>query len=197
MALDGRQGAKPQPAVETHWSLTMLQRLVHKADFERLLASRSRLRSAHFALHHVAEGPALPKKPARLQEKGDLSTGVVNNCLKPVDNSVTAHWLGCVVPKRHAKRSVTRSLFKRQMRSVFEKHAASLPTGLWLLRLSQGFMVTEFVSARSEALAQAVRLELDALLTSHQKRQGQKQGPQAAPLPQAPGNTRAAGPTVC
>jgi ribonuclease P protein component len=132
-----------------------------------------------------------------LQEKLSLSTGAVNNCPEPVENFVAGHWLGCVVPKRHAKRSVTRSLFKRQMRSVFEKHAASLPTGLWLLRLSQGFLVTDFVSARSPALAQAVRLELDALLISHQKRDRKTPGQQTGTLPQAPSSQPAGGPAVC
>jgi ribonuclease P protein component len=175
----------------------MLQRLVHKADFERLLASRSRLRSAHFALHHVAGSPAVPEKPARLLKKLNLSTGQVNNSLEPVENLAADHWLGCVVPKRYAKRSVTRSLFKRQMRSVFEKHAASLPTGLWLLRLSQGFLVTDFVSARSQALAQAVRMELDVLLANQQKRDRKTPGQQTGTLPQAPTQQPAGGPTVC
>ena len=148
----------------------MLERLDHKVDFERLLASRSRLRSAHFALHHVAGRPAAPKKPARLPLTTELSTAPVGNRDEPVDNLVSAHWLGCVVPKRQARRAVTRSLIKRQMRSVFEKHAATLPSGLWLLRLSQGFPVAEFVSARSEALTRAVRTELDQLLLNMQQR---------------------------
>ena len=142
----------------------MLERLVHKADFERLLATRSRLRSAHFALHHVVGGPAPPKRPPTRRSGGQLSTAPVGNPVQPVENSVVGHWLGCVVPKRHARRAVTRSLIKRQMRSVFEKHAQALPAGLWLLRLSQGFPVSAFVSARSVALTAAVRAELEGLL---------------------------------
>ena len=146
----------------------MLERLVHKADFERLLATRSRLRSAHFALHHVAGGPAAPKKPPLRRLGTELSTGPVGKLVQPVENSVTepelGHWLGCVVPKRHARRAVTRSLIKRQMRSVFEKHVQALPAGLWLLRLSQGFPVSAFVSARSAVLRAALRAELDGLM---------------------------------
>jgi ribonuclease P protein component len=81
-----------------------------------------------------------------------------------VDNSPGAHWFGCVVPKRHARRAVTRSLLKRQLRSAFERHAAGLPAGLWLVRLRQPFAVAEFPSAASPALASAVRSELDTLL---------------------------------
>ncbi len=159
---------------------SMLERLVHKADFERLLASRSRLRSAHFALHHVAGRPAAPKKPAPKLRSDKLYTAPVGNPTEVVDNLVGGQWLGCVVPKRQARRAVTRSLIKRQMRSVFENHSAALPSGLWLLRLSQGFPVAEFVSARSAALTLAVRTELDLLLV-HALQRGLRAVPPAAP----------------
>ena len=74
-------------------------------------------------------------------------------------------WIGCVVPKRHAKRAVTRSLLKRQIRASFGRHQQQLPSGLWLVRLRAGFPVAEFTSARSEALARAARAELDGLLS--------------------------------
>jgi len=172
----------------------MLERLVHKADFERLLASRSRLRSAHFALHHVAGCPAAPKKPARLLLSAKLSTAPVGNPHESVDNSSDTQWLGCVVPKRHARRAVTRSLIKRQMRSVFESHAAALPSGLWLLRLSQGFAVAEFVSAQSDALTRAVRSELQHLLLSVPQRGLRAQRP-APPVSSAA--TEPAGGAAC
>jgi len=70
-----------------------------------------------------------------------------------------------VVPKRHARRAVTRSLLKRQVRGAFERHEAALPQGLWLVRLRQGFAVAEFPSARSAALQLAARTELDQLFT--------------------------------
>jgi len=82
-----------------------------------------------------------------------------------VDDLGGGLWIGCVVPKRHARRAVTRSLLKRQIRATFDRHAASLPGGLWLVRLRAGFPVSEFPSARSLALAQAARAELDGLLS--------------------------------
>ncbi len=87
----------------------------------------------------------------------------------PVDDSpvpvmTSAFWLGCVVPKRHARRAVTRTLLKRQIRVAFERHAAALPGGLWLVRLRAPFAPTEFVSAQSALLAAAARTELDRLL---------------------------------
>jgi ribonuclease P protein component len=68
------------------------------------------------------------------------------------------------VPKRHARRAVTRNLLKRQARSAFQRHGSRLPAGLWLLRLHAPFSKTEFVSAGSPLLARAARSELDALL---------------------------------
>jgi ribonuclease P protein component len=71
-----------------------------------------------------------------------------------------------MVPKRQARRAVTRNLVRRQMRESFRRHAAALPMGLWLLRLHAGFPKADFPSARSPALAEAVRCELERLLTN-------------------------------
>lgn len=71
--------------------------------------------------------------------------------------------LGCVVPKRHARRAVTRTLMKRQIRASYLRHLPGLPAGWWLVRLTQGFAVAEFPSAASQALSSAARAELDAL----------------------------------
>jgi ribonuclease P protein component len=92
----------------------------------------------------------------------ELSTGGAPISPKVVDDvvgidagrgvQVANHWLGTVVPKRHARRAVTRSLLKRQIRSVFRRHRASQ------------FGRDEFPSAASEALRQAAAEELAALL---------------------------------
>jgi ribonuclease P protein component len=73
-------------------------------------------------------------------------------------------WLGSVVPKRHAKRSVTRNLLKRQIRAAVDRHAAALPQGLWVVRLRAPFDKQRFRSAASDALRLAAREELDAVL---------------------------------
>ena len=142
----------------------MFGRLVHKADFERLLATRSRARSAHFALHHVSSKPTGPAVWVPGAKASQLSTVAAPTHPQPVDDLPTGHWIGYVVPKRHARRSVTRSLLKRQIRACFDRHGATLPCGLWLVRLRAGFSATEFVSARSVTLAQVARTELDGLL---------------------------------
>ena len=143
----------------------MLERLVHKADFERLLSTRSLMRSTHFVLHHVSGGPSPTPPRKKSTATGDLSTTPARLVQPTVDNLPAGLWIGCVVPKRHARRAVTRSLLKRQIRASFVRHADKLPGGMWLLRLRAGFATTEFVSARSAALAEAARLELDGLLS--------------------------------
>ena len=73
-------------------------------------------------------------------------------------------WFGFVVPKRHARRAVTRTLLKRQVRSAFQRLGPDLPAGLWLVRLRAPFAKQDFISARSERLACAARTEIEALL---------------------------------
>ncbi len=80
------------------------------------------------------------------------------------DSAAAGWWLGAVVPKRHARRAVTRSLLKRQMRAAVERHAPRLPAGLWVVRLRAPFDRTAFPSAASTALRAAARDELDVVL---------------------------------
>jgi ribonuclease P protein component len=72
-------------------------------------------------------------------------------------------WLGAVVPKRHARRAVTRTLLKRSIRQAVAARADALPAGLWVVRLRAGFDRTLYPSAASEALREAARTELRAL----------------------------------
>jgi ribonuclease P protein component len=81
-----------------------------------------------------------------------------------VDDCRGEHWLGCVIPKRHARRSVTRNLLRRQVRAAMQRHQASLQPGLWLVRLRQPFVPSSFPSAASNALRTAAATELDGLL---------------------------------
>lgn len=73
-------------------------------------------------------------------------------------------WLGAVIPKRHAKRAVTRNLMKRQIRAMVADRATTLPSGLWVVRLRATFDRVDFRSAASAPLRHAVRAELGALL---------------------------------
>jgi ribonuclease P protein component len=141
----------------------MIGRLVHSADFQRLLATPLRSRSAHFAVHHVASGPSVPRRAAVHPSSTEMSTDGAPPVPLPVDNFTGGHWLGSVIPKRHAKRSVTRNLLRRQIRAVMGSQLTSLPPGLWLVRLRTPFAKEQFVSAASDALRDAARTELQQL----------------------------------
>ena len=83
---------------------------------------------------------------------------------KLVDESPHAIWLGAVVPKRHARRSVTRSLLKRQIRNALQRQAPALAHGVWVVRLRAPFAAAQFISAASDSLRRAARAELDTML---------------------------------
>lgn len=74
--------------------------------------------------------------------------------------------LGVVVPKRFARRSVTRSLLKRQIRCGVERHVENLPHGLWVVRLRATFDNANHASAASSSLRSIVRLEVEQLLAA-------------------------------
>lgn len=153
----------------------MTGRIVRSADFERVLAATAKLRSEHFAAHHIPGCPSQTAMPARLRSKLELSTEHAPATLTPVDDSASPQageslWLGLVVPKRHARRSVTRSLFKRQIRAAVGRHAGSLAAGLWVVRLRAPFEKAKYPSAASTALQRAARAELDGLFASVARR---------------------------
>ena len=129
--------------------------IVSAVDFERVLKTHSAARTPHFAIHHVSARPA--------RRKPQLSTALGTSCDLPVDDlPPDAVWLGLVVPKRHARRSVTRSLLKRQIRAAAGRWP-NLGHGLWVVRLRNGFDRKLFPSAASPALAALARVELDGL----------------------------------
>ena len=147
----------------------MIGRIQRPVDFERVLARPGRTRSVHFALHHLSANLA-PSAWVAAQlrtAEAELSTGDAQSVHKPVEplqpEAPQGCWLGMVVPKRHAKRSVTRTLLKRQIRAAFAERPG-MPPGLWVVRLRSPFDRQKFPSAASDALRQAARVELAQLL---------------------------------
>lgn len=108
--------------------------------------------------------PTAPVWRGRPAAAEKLSTGDAPKVTAPVDDLPRGHWLGSVVPKRFAKRSVTRSLLKRQIRAALARHADRLPPGLWVVRVRAPFAPKQFPSAASPALREAARHELEQLL---------------------------------
>jgi ribonuclease P protein component len=113
-----------------------VQRLKTRAQFQAVMAAGIVARTAHFALH-------------RMPVPGDPPPG-------PQESLI-----GAVIPKRWAKRAVTRNTIKRQIYSLSE--AAKLPPAAYVVRLRVAFERAQFRSATSDALKLAVRAELTQL----------------------------------
>ena len=107
-------------------------------------------RTTHFALHRCSLQPpvvAADAQPAASSPAGlQLTFGV---------------WMGALIPKRWAKRAVTRNTIRRQIYAVSED--CCLPAAAHVVRLRAGFDRKLFISATSEVLKAAVRVELRQL----------------------------------
>lgn len=123
-----------------------MQRLKTRDQFQAVMAAGQTVsRTAHFALHRLALGePAVP------------SPG-------PALFSVAQPWIGAVVPKRWARRAVTRNTLKRQIYTVAQDFADQLTVAAHIVRLRAGFDRQQFPSATSAPLKRAVRAELQQL----------------------------------
>jgi ribonuclease P protein component len=148
-----------------------LSALTASARFEAAMGQRPCARSAHFSVHYLPSS--------------QLSTATAQPGPAPVDDAIRVTpdggilRLGLVVPKRHARRSVTRSLIKRQLRERLRERLPELPAGEWVLRLRAPIDRKAYPSARSEALAQSLREELGTLL--HDAARRLTRSPGAAP----------------
>lgn len=101
-------------------------------------------RTPHFALHRCAI-----EVPSRAGDKPAAALFVP-----------AATWLGAMVPKRWARRAVTRNAIKRQIYNVSAGFDTALPRAAYVVRLRSGFDRKAFPSATSDALKAAVRAEL-------------------------------------
>lgn len=125
-----------------------MQRLKTRAQFQAVLAGSTVSRTPHFALHRTAF------------ETVSSSTGPESERFEALF-AVREPWLGALIPKRWAKRAVTRNAIKRQIYAVSRDY--NFPIAAHLVRLRSGFDRKKFVSAESDALKRAVRAELQNL----------------------------------
>jgi len=108
-------------------------------------------RTAHFALHRTGPEPEGAK------------------ALFVVQGAVPQPWIGALIPKRWAKRAVTRNAIKRQIYTVSQDFEDQLPAAAHVVRLRSGFDKAQFPSATSDALKRAVRAELQQLFAGARK----------------------------
>ena len=122
------------------------------------LAAPPRARTAHFVLHCIAPAALVP----------ELYTDGAPEPAQSVNNSTAtgSTGLGFVVPKRWARRAVTRNLIRRQMREAARRHQDRLAHGTTVLvRQRAPLDRARFPSAASDAMRSAVRAELDQLFS--------------------------------
>jgi ribonuclease P protein component len=139
----------------------ILQRIVTKAQFAAVMSGQTVSRTPHFALHRVALQPNSAPK-AVVETASAVSAEPSQAFSKPLF-AVQDTWLGVVVPKRWAKRAVTRNTIKRQIYAVSTDASCHLPPAAHVVRLRAGFDRAEFISATSDKLKTAVRAELQHL----------------------------------
>lgn len=130
-----------------------MQRLKTRAQFQAALAGGTIARTPHFALHCLA----LPANAEPAVPHASLGPVIPAQALFPVAD----FWLGAMVPKRWARRAVTRNAIKRQIYNLAPTwEAGGIAPAAYVLRLRATFDRKQFISAQSELLKQAVRAEL-------------------------------------
>ena len=134
---ESRSGAR-SPVCDRAPVYAAVQRLTTRAQFQAVMAGSTVSRTTHFALHRADPQP-------------------------PVFAADGA-WIGVLLPKRWARRAVTRNAIRRQIYEVARHRADSLPQAALVVRLRSTFNREQFVSATSVVLKRAVRAELEQLL---------------------------------
>ena len=134
-----------------------MHRLKTRPQFQAVLAGNTLARTAHFALHSCV----LEQAPLVLTN--DASVALFS------EHGV---WLGAMVPKRWAKRAVTRNAIKRQIYNVNAEFESVLNERAHVVRLRAAFDRKQFLSASSDALKSAVRDELRQLFGRSQSAPG-------------------------
>ena len=124
-----------------------VQRLKTRPQFQAVLSGQTLARTAHFALHRA---DLVLQAPAGAGPQAPLFS---HACV----------WLGAMVPKRWAKRAVTRNAIKRQIYTVSAQFEPHLGLAAHVVRLRAGFDRKQFLSASSDLLKSAVRAELLSL----------------------------------
>ncbi len=137
-------------------------RLRTRDQFQAALAGATVARTPHFALHRRS----LPLPPAQPAAEGVAGEHDAVPLFRP-----TGVWLGAMVPKRWARRAVTRNAIRRQIYTL-GLALQDQPPAAYVVRLRSAFDRRQFVSATSEPLRRAVRAELEQLFARARRTAG-------------------------
>ena len=143
--------------VDGSQGLAVVHRLQTRPQFQATLAGGTVSRTAHFALHRLPLTASVDTPKAMADTAGPAPLEA--QALFALDGV----WLGAMVPKRWARRAVTRNTIKRQIYAVSNRFADRLPRAAHVVRLRAAFDRKQFISATSEQLKMAVRQELEQL----------------------------------
>ena len=133
---------------------------LQKPEIEALLGTRPVAKTDHFVLHCVSRPVVASELSTDAAPDRDGSVDISG----PAGSSAALSGFAAVIPKRHARRSVTRNLIRRQMREAVRSQAGIVAGARVLIRLRSPFDPRRFTSAASQPLRLAVRAELDLLL---------------------------------
>jgi ribonuclease P protein component len=140
-----------------------VQRLKTRAQFQAVLGDGKPVsRTTHFVLHRL-NLPVPNQPPAAIPATGPESTRPQALFAVGPAGAANSVYIGAMVPKRWAKRAVTRNTIKRQIYTLCESYGARWPVAAHVVRLRSGFDRKQFISATSEVLKLAVRQELQQL----------------------------------
>jgi len=119
-------------------------------------------RTPHFVLHRAPLAAPSDPSEASIPTTGAVGAVAVSGAgrAKVLFPVLDEAWVGAVVPKRWAKRAVTRNGIRRQIYAVSASYASRLPAAAHVVRLRMDFARAEFPSAWSDALKSSVRREL-------------------------------------
>jgi len=127
-----------------------LKRIKAWAQFQQLMKTPPVARSKHFVVHRATN-----PEPAAAESIQPA----------PASDQVKGLCLAALLPKRWAKRAVTRNALRRQIYAAFALQQAQLAPVPHLVRLRAAMDPGVFTSACSVPLKIAVRQEIDQLLT--------------------------------
>jgi ribonuclease P protein component len=151
-----------------------IERLKTRSQFQAVLAGQVVSKTPHFALHSIQVAPWAAgeqnQSPQTVEpatsSRRVASSGMEAQVLFRQRQEASHGFLGAMIPKRWAKRAVTRNCIKRQIYAVSTEFQMNFSTGAHVVRLRSGFSKAQFVSATSTALKVAVRGELVQLFSA-------------------------------
>ena len=135
------------------------------------MVRRPSAKTPHFALHCLVLPP--DQAPRVRPVPCPTAFGITHSDVAALPNAPLLSlfpqnglWMGAVVPKRWAKRAVTRNMIKRQVLQLKLPQALRNASMALVVRLRTGFDNKQFKSASSPAIKAQVRMELTQLFAA-------------------------------